>query len=203
MSTIHHLEKVVLATGNQGKLKEFQQELFDYFDLVTQSDLGISSPPETGLSFVENAILKARHAAAKSGLPSLADDSGLCVDALKGAPGIYSARYAGDDAKDPDNNAKLLRELDQLDTIDRSAHFVCVLAYMRHGEDPEPLVFHAAWQGRILDAPQGENGFGYDPLFQPKGLECTSAELSPEEKNAQSHRGQAIAKLLEHLRLSS
>lgn len=200
--SINHPTKVVLATGNQGKLREFQQELGDFFELVSQSELSISSPPETGLSFVENAILKARHAAAVSGLPALADDSGLCVDALKGAPGIYSARFAGEDAKDPDNNTRLLRELDGLEALSRSAHFVCVLAYMRHGEDPEPLVFHATWQGKILEAPQGENGFGYDPLFQPDGLNCTSAELSPTEKNQRSHRGQAIAKLLNYLRVS-
>lgn len=200
MSTDNHPKRVVLATGNQGKLREFQQELGDFFDLITQSELGISSPPETGLSFVENAILKARHAAAVSGLPALADDSGLCVDALKGAPGIYSARFAGEDSEDGDNNTKLLEQMRGREANERSAHFVCVLAYMRHGEDPEPLVFHAAWNGKILDAPRGENGFGYDPLFQPEDLDCTSAELSPVEKNQRSHRGQAINKLLGHLR---
>jgi len=202
LNTNRQPEKVVLATGSQGKLREFQQELGDFLDLVTQSELGISSPPETGLSFVENAILKARHAAASSGLPSLADDSGLCVDSLQGAPGIYSARFAGEDCEDADNNAKLLRELERLQATERSAHFVCVLAYMRHGEDPEPLIFHATWQGQILDNPRGENGFGYDPLFQPEGLTCTSAELRSEEKNRHSHRGQAIAKLLTYLRNS-
>lgn len=192
-------QKVVLATSNTGKLREFQQELGEFFDLVTQARLGISTPPETGLSFVENAILKARHAAIESGLSALADDSGLCVDALNGAPGIYSARFAGEDAADTDNNTKLLKELAGMSAASRSAHFVCVLAYMRHGDDPEPLVFHATWQGHILEAPQGENGFGYDPLFQPDGLDCTSAELAPAEKNLRSHRGQAIAKLLKHL----
>lgn len=200
MNTNHQPEKVVLATGNRGKLREFQQELGDFFDLVAQSELGISSPPETGLSYVENAILKARHATASSGLPSLADDSGLCVDSLQGAPGIYSARFAGEDCEDAENNAKLLRELEGHQTAERSAHFVCVLAYMRHGEDPEPLIFHAAWRGQILDTPRGKNGFGYDPLFQPEGLTCSSAELTSEEKNQRSHRGQAIAKLLTYLR---
>ena len=192
--------RVALATGNPGKLREFQQELGEFFDLVTQAQLGISSPPETGLTFVENALLKARHAATESGFPALADDSGLCVDALQGAPGIYSARFAGTDATDVDNNAKLLQELQSLEPAERGAQFVCVLAYLRHADDPQPLICQAGWRGRILNSPRGSNGFGYDPLFQPEGLGLTSAELDAPEKNRRSHRGQAIQQLLALLR---
>ena len=191
--------KVVLATANPGKVREFQRELRAHFQLLSQADLNINSPEETGLSFVENALLKARHAAAESGMPALADDSGLCVDFLRGAPGIYSARYCGTEGDDPANNARLLQELSEASGKDRSAHFVCVLAYMRHAQDPEPIICQANWHGSILQSPRGEGGFGYDPLFLPQGLNRSSAELEPDEKNRLSHRGQAIQLLLSEL----
>ncbi len=191
--------RVVLASGNRGKLKEFQQRLGSLVSLVPQTDLGIDSPPETGLSFVENAILKARHAARTSGMAALADDSGLCVHALHGAPGIYSARYAGENATDAENNQRLLAELEGIAQEARTAHFVCVLVLMRHADDPQPIICEGNWHGRILELPRGNNGFGYDPLFRPQGLSSTSAELSPEEKNRISHRGQAMDQLVRAL----
>jgi XTP/dITP diphosphohydrolase len=191
--------RVVLATGNPGKVREFQQRLEQFFDIQAQSDLGISSPEETGLSFVENAILKARHASKISGMPALADDSGLSVDAMLGAPGIYSARYAGEQAQDAENNHKLLEALKNIQPEDRGAHFVCALVFMRHPEDPQPLICEGNWFGKILQQPAGTNGFGYDPLFLPEGMDCSSAQLAPEMKNSISHRGKAIDKLLRQL----
>lgn len=194
-----HTDRLVLATGNRGKLAEMQALLAPLgLDVQAQSAFGIEPPEETGLSFIENAILKARHAARITGLSALADDSGLEVDALNGAPGIYSARYAGD-AGDEANNAKLLEALGALPAEQRSARFRCVIALLRHAEDPMPLVVSGTWEGRILEAPRGANGFGYDPLFQPLGLQQSSAELDKPEKNRRSHRGQALAALLERL----
>ena len=194
------MQKIVLATGNKGKLKEFQQMLAHLdIEIVPQSDFNIESADETGLSFVENAILKARHASRLSGLPAIADDSGLAVDALGGAPGIYSARYAGDNASDADNNQKLLQALHTIDDTQRGAQFICALALLRHADDPIPLICQGSWRGRILSAPQGENGFGYDPLFWIDSEQCSSAQLSKERKNQLSHRGKAMSELLAKL----
>jgi XTP/dITP diphosphohydrolase len=193
------MHKIVLATGNAGKLREFQQMLGSAdVDFVTQRSLGVSDADETGLSFVENAILKARHAAAVTGLPALADDSGLEVDALLGQPGIYSARYAGPGATDALNNAKLLAALNEVPESQRTARFQCCIAFMRHAADPMPFVCHGTWEGRILFAPAGENGFGYDPLFFVPTHGCASAQLEPAVKNSLSHRGQALRQLLLH-----
>lgn len=189
--------RVVLASGNPGKLAELQELVAGSgIVLVSQSDLGIDSVAETGLTFVENALLKARHATAASGLPALADDSGLCVDALGGAPGLYSALYAGQHGDDAGNNAKLLRELEGVPDARRTAHFTCVLVLLRAADDPDPIIANGRWSGRILASPRGTNGFGYDPLFAPDdGGGLASAELDPDQKNRISHRGQALASL--------
>ena len=163
-------------------------------ELIPQTELGVSDADETGLSFVENAIIKARHACKVTGLPALADDSGIEVDALKGAPGIYSARYSNDG--DHGNNAKLLRELTDVPTELRTARFQCVLVYMRHAKDPTPQVFQGSWEGTILSTPSGSEGFGYDPVFYVPSEKCSAADLSKEQKNKISHRGQAIQQLL-------
>ena len=191
---------LVLATGNQGKVKELAQMLSPLdINVVPQSDFNVSSVPETGTTFVENAIIKARHAAKVTGLPAIADDSGLEVDALNGAPGVYSARFAGDDATDQDNIDKLLIELG--DNPIRSARFWCVLVLMRHSDDPTPLICSASWEGQITQAQDGQGGFGYDPIFYVSELDCTSAQLTKEQKNAISHRGQALKSLLSELKL--
>lgn len=200
MPTVHPM-KVVLATGNKGKLREMQQVLSPLgFEVVAQSDFNVPEADETGLSFVENAIIKARNAAQHTGLPAIADDSGLEVDALAGAPGIYSARYAGVGAGDAANNAKLLAELAQRGVRDATARFQCVLVFMRHAQDPVPVIAQGSWEGTLLDAPRGDHGFGYDPLFFVAGENCTSAELPPERKNALSHRGRALRQLAALLR---
>lgn len=191
---------IVLASGNAGKLKEFQDLLGALsFQVTPQSHFDLESAEETGLTFVENAILKARHGAAKTGLAALADDSGLEVDALSGAPGIYSARYAGANATDADNNQKLLQDLRDTAAPNRTARYQCVLVYLRHEHDPTPIICQAAWQGRILTAPSGDGGFGYDPLFWLSEYNCTAAELAKETKNAISHRGRAMQALLKAL----
>lgn len=188
--------QLVLASGNAGKLAEIQNALADFgVELISQKTLGVTDAIENGLSFVENAIIKARHAATITGLPALADDSGLEVDFLNGAPGIYSARYAGENANDAANNQKLLVALKNVPPEKRTARFVCVLVYMRHANDPMPLICQGSWQGRILEQPEGEGGFGYDPLFFVPDLNTTAARLSKAEKNAISHRGQALAEL--------
>lgn len=190
---------VVLASGNAGKLREFDRILSPLnMQLVSQAHYEVPDVPEDGLSFVENAIIKARAAASHTGLPSIADDSGLEVDYLQGAPGIHSARYSGEG--DAANNAKLLRELEGVPQDLRSARFQCVLVYMRHALDPTPLVCQGSWEGRILEQPQGDNGFGYDPLFYVPEHDCSSAELPAETKNRISHRARASALLLEALR---
>lgn len=194
------MQRIVLASNNKGKVREIGQLLADKnLEVVPQSEFNIPDADETGLSFVENAILKARHAAKLSGLPAIADDSGLEVDALNGAPGIYSARYAGNGATDAENNQKMLAEL--ADTADgmRSARFQCLMVFMRHAEDPTPLICQGTWEGRILRQPQGENGFGYDPLFLVPEKNCSSAELPAEVKNAMSHRGKALQALLQKM----
>lgn len=194
-------QTLVLATGNRGKLAEMCDLLAPLgLDVKAQSEFKIEPPEETGLSFIENAILKARHASLETGLPALADDSGLEVDALDGAPGIYSARYAGEDGDDAANNEKLLRELSAIPAERRTARFRCVVALLRHASDPMPVIVSGTWEGRLLDAPRGTNGFGYDPLFQPNGMLCTSAELDKTQKNRLSHRGQALAQLFAQLR---
>jgi len=195
------MQKVVLATGNAGKVRELASLLNDFgLDVVAQTELGVESAEETGLTFIENAIIKARHAAQVTGLPAIADDSGLAVDALGGAPGIYSARFAGADASDQQNLEKLLVELQDVPDSERQAQFHCVLVYMRHADDPTPLVCHGSWQGTIARAPAGSGGFGYDPIFVVPEAGKTAAELSADEKRAVSHRGQALKLLLEALR---
>lgn len=194
-------QKIVLASGNAGKLGEFQQLLAGCgFDVVPQSAYQVDNADETGLTFVENAIIKARHACHHTGLPAIADDSGLEVDALNGRPGIYSARYAGNGASDGDNNAKLLQELHAVPEAQRTARYHCVLAFMRHAEDPTPLLCHGSWEGRILTAARGQGGFGYDPLFFVPTHGCAAAELDKDEKNRISHRGMAMADLLATLK---
>ncbi|MBN3200902.1 RdgB/HAM1 family non-canonical purine NTP pyrophosphatase [Pectobacterium brasiliense] len=195
------MQKVVLATGNPGKVRELASLLADFgLDIVAQTELGVDSAEETGLTFIENAILKARHAAHITGLPAIADDSGLAVDALGGAPGIYSARYAGVDASDQQNLGKLLLTLKDVPDAQRRASFHCVLVYLRHAEDPTPIVCHGSWQGVLTHEAAGSGGFGYDPIFFVPELGKTAAELTREEKNAQSHRGQALRLLLDALR---
>lgn len=194
------MRKVVLASSNKGKLVELQAILTQKdVQLLPQSEFAVSDADETGLCFVENALIKARHACVTTGLPAIADDSGIEVDALKGEPGIYSARYAGSHGIDADNenNAKLLRELEGVAETERSARFQCVIAYMRHAKDPMPLICQGTWEGRILFREEGKNGFGYDPLFHVTSHGCASALLDPAEKNAISHRGQALKQLLE------
>ena len=191
--------KFVLASSNAGKLAELRDLLGDGFELHAQSELGVEDAEETGLSFVENAILKARHASRATGLPALGDDSGLCVDALHGAPGLYSARYAGTHGDSEANIDKLLRELDGVADADRSARFVCVLALVRDAGDPQPLIAEGVWEGRILRGRRGGNGFGYDPVFLDPENGVSAAELDPAIKNAISHRGRALAILRERV----
>ena len=198
------MQTIVLASNNKGKLAEFQA-LFDQANLgitiIPQGELGITDADEAGLSFIENAIIKARHASAASGLPALADDSGLCVPVLGSMPGIYSARYAGVHGDDQANNAKLLTELAPLrgDTP-IAGKFVCVLALVRHADDPLPIIAQGEWAGEILDTTRGENGFGYDPLFYVPSLDKSSAELEKAVKNSLSHRGQALQVLINQLK---
>jgi XTP/dITP diphosphohydrolase len=189
--------RLVIATGNAGKLKEIRR-IFSGLDvdIVPQSDFDTPEADETGLSFIENAIIKARNAAAHTGLPALADDSGIEVDALNGEPGIHSARYAGDDESNID---KLLRELDATGDAQRSARFQCVMAYVRHARDPVPLIAQGSWEGKILTRRQGEGGFGYDPVFYVPEQGCSAAELAPDQKNAISHRGKALSLMLDQL----
>ncbi len=191
---------IVLATGNPGKVREMADLLAPLgWRILPQSEFNVPEAGETGLSFVENAILKARNACRHTGLPAIADDSGLEVDALHGAPGIRSSRYAGPKADDLANVEKLLDALAQVPEAARSARFQCLMVYMRHAEDPTPLICQGTWEGRILSFPRGSGGFGYDPVFYIAERGCTSAELPPELKNRLSHRGQALRKLLEAL----
>ena len=194
--------QLVLASHNAGKLKELQAMLGDSVQLRSIGEFSSVEPEETGLSFVENAILKARSAARISGLPALADDSGLAVDFLGGAPGIYSARYA-DGQGDAANNAKLLDALKDVPEEQRGAQFVCVLALVRHADDPLPILCEGLWHWRILTAASGEHGFGYDPLFWVPERDCSSAQLSPAEKNQLSHRARAMAILRQRLALQT
>jgi XTP/dITP diphosphohydrolase len=194
-------QQLVLASGNAGKLKELQAMLGDSVSVLPQSEFVAEEAVEDGLSFVENAIIKARHACKASGLPSLADDSGIAVDALSGAPGIYSARYAGVGG-DAANNAKLLQALEGLSTEQRGARFISVLVLMLHADDPTPIICEGVWYGSILNESRGDHGFGYDPLFWVPEANCSSAELSPAEKNRMSHRAKAMAQLRARLGLN-
>ncbi len=194
------MEKVVLATGNKKKVEELNALLADLdYAVVPQSEFNVESVPETGTTFVENAIIKARHAARVTGLPAIADDSGIEVDALLGRPGVYSARYAGEDASDEDNLEKLLEDMNGVPAVLRSARYWCVLVYMRHADDPTPIICQASWEGSLATEPTGENGFGYDPIFNVPDLNCTAAELDPATKNSLSHRGKALAQLVKAL----
>lgn len=194
-------ETLILASGNAGKLREFQSLLAEQgFSVEAQSQRQIPNVPETGLTFVENALIKARHASRLTNLPALADDSGLEVDALNGEPGIYSARFAGPEADDEQNNQQLLQSLHEVPDAERTARYWCVLVLLRHALDPTPIICQASWEGRILRAPQGDGGFGYDPLFWLEHKGCTAAELDKAEKNAISHRGIAMAQLLAELK---
>ena len=191
--------RVVLASSNKGKLRELQQLLQQReVELLPQSEFGVADAEETGLSFVENAIIKARHACDVTGLPSVADDSGIEVDALNGEPGIYSARYSGvkGDGADEANNRRLLKALENFTENERTARFRCIIVYLRHATDPVPLICQGTWEGRILTEASGSNGFGYDPIFYVPTHQCSSAELPQEVKDAISHRGQALQKLL-------
>lgn len=186
--------RIVLASSNAGKLREFRALLAELdFEVIAQGELGIEAAEEPHLTFVENALTKARHAAVRSGLPALADDSGLCVAALGGAPGVHSARFSGSNASDESNNAELLRRLHG--HAERRAHYTCLLVAVAAADDPEPLIAEARWPGTILAQPRGVGGFGYDPLFLLPELGRTAAELAPDEKNRISHRGQAMREL--------
>ncbi len=194
------MPKLVLATSNAGKLAELQPLLAQAgFELVTQAELGVGDAVEDGRTFLENALIKARHASEATGLPALADDSGLVVDALGGAPGLYSSHYAGRHGDSAANNVKLLSEMEGLVGARRRAHFYCVLVLLRHAEDPQPLVAEGLWPGLVLEAPRGKGGFGYDPVFFVPTHVVSAAELEPHLKNRISHRGQALARLRERL----
>ena len=182
------MKKIILATSNLGKVRELNSMLKGHYNVVSQIDMKVEEVEETGASFIENALIKARNASSQSQLPALADDSGLVVDALNGKPGIYSARYAGENATDKDNIVKLLSSMDDQDMV-----------FVRYANDPEPIVVEKSWEGQILRELKGQNGFGYDPIFFLPELNCTSAQLSAEEKNQQSHRGQALQEILKHL----
>lgn len=193
-------DRIVLASNNAGKVREINQLLNNHqLNILPQSEFDIPEAEETGLTFVENAILKARNAAHYARLPAIADDSGLEVDALQGVPGIYSARYAGNNASDQDNLQKLLVTLKDVPEAKRTARFQCLMVYMKHAKDPTPLICMGTWEGRILFDPVGENGFGYDPIFFVPTEQCSSAELAADVKNRLSHRGQALMQLVEAL----
>jgi XTP/dITP diphosphohydrolase len=192
--------RVVLASSNKNKLRELSALLAPLgYDVVTQNTLGIDTPPETGDTFAANALLKARHAAAASNLPALADDSGIEVDALNGRPGIYSARYAGEGASDEDNLLKMLAEMHGVPESKRTARYQCVIAFVSTAGDPNPILAKGTWEGTLISHPRGLGGFGYDPIFIPSGFDRTAAELDPEEKNSLSHRGQALRALINQL----
>lgn len=195
------MKKVVLASNNQGKLKEFHS-LFERLDIdiVPQQAFFVEEAEETGLTFVENAILKARNACKHTKLPAIADDSGLIVDALNGKPGIYSARFAGKNAPQKAHTDKLLAELEGVEKERRTARFFCALVFLRHAEDPAPIIAEATWEGTILFEPQGKEGFGYDPIFYAPEFQCSAAELTKEQKNKISHRGKALRLLIDKIK---
>ncbi len=191
-------QKIVLASGNKGKIKEIQALLNNY-TIITQQEFNIQEAEETGSTFVENAIIKARNAAVHSNLPAISDDSGLVVDALNGAPGVISARFAGPQANDQENLQKLLKDMEGIPEAQRTARFICVIVLMRHANDPFPIITQASWEGLILSEAQGTNGFGYDPIFWVPTENCSSAELPASRKNQLSHRGQALKELSKFL----
>jgi len=194
------MKKIILASNNKGKIKEFNAMLNSLYEVVSMSDRNVKEVPETGLTFVENALIKARNASEQSGLPALADDSGIVVDALNGEPGIYSARYAGSHGNDEANTQKLLDQMQAIPDGERTGRFWCAIAFVQHANDPTPIIIQRGWEGEILREKVGENGFGYDPIFYVPTHSCASAELSPEVKNTVSHRGRALAALLKELR---
>ena len=191
------MKKIILATGNQGKVRELNAMLKSHYSIVSQKDLQVEEVPETGSSFIENALIKARNASFQTNLPALADDSGLEVEALDGDPGIYSARYAGEKATDEDNISKLILNMEQHQN--RSARFCCAMVFVKNAEDTKPIIIEKYWNGEILREAIGNNGFGYDSIFYLPDLKCSSAQLEPEKKNLLSHRGQALNELLRHL----
>lgn len=194
------MKKIILASNNTGKIREFNAMLTGVYEVVSMSDMNVKEVPETGLTFVENALIKARNASMQSGLPALADDSGIVVDALGGAPGIYSARYAGNHGDDEANTQKLLDDMVQVADAQRSARFWCAIVFVEHANDPTPIIIQRGWEGEIMREKSGENGFGYDPIFYVPTHKKASAELSPEQKNNISHRGKALQALLNELK---
>ncbi|MBT4122811.1 MAG: RdgB/HAM1 family non-canonical purine NTP pyrophosphatase [Candidatus Ruthia sp.] len=194
------MKKIILASNNKGKIREFNAMLDGVYEVVSMSDMNVEEVPETGLTFVENALIKARNASEQSGLPALADDSGIVVDALNGEPGIYSARYAGNHGDDEANTQKLLEEMQAIPNGKRTGRFWCAIVFVEHANDPTPIVIQRGWEGEILREKVGENGFGYDPIFHVPTHGCASAELAPEIKNAISHRGKALTALLKELK---
>jgi XTP/dITP diphosphohydrolase len=192
------MQRLIIASGNPGKLREIGQILMPLgFEVRPQSDFAVPECPEPHVTFIENCLAKARHASLHTGLPALADDSGICVDALNGAPGVYSARYAGEPKSDQRNNEKMIAALQG--QSNRRAHYYCVIVLVRHADDPQPLIAEGSWHGEIIDTPRGEHGFGYDPYFYLGEFGKTSAELDPDHKNAVSHRGQALRALVSKL----
>ncbi|WP_428085974.1 RdgB/HAM1 family non-canonical purine NTP pyrophosphatase [Candidatus Thioglobus sp.] len=195
------MKKIILASNNPGKIKEFNAMLKGVYEVVSMGDIKVKEVPETGLTFVENALIKARNAAAQSGLPALSDDSGIVVDALNGKPGIYSARYAGDHGDDEANTQKILDEMTHVPDGQRTARFWCAIVFVEHANDPTPIIIQRGWEGVILRQKVGKNGFGYDPIFYVPTHKKASAELSAEQKNNISHRAKALQALLAELQL--
>jgi len=194
------MKKIILASNNKGKIREFNAMLEGVYEVVSMSDMNVEEVPEIGLTFVENALIKARNASEQSGLPALADDSGIVVDALNGAPGIYSARFTGEHGDDEANTQKVLRDMSQIPDGHRSARFWCAIVFVEHANDPTPIIIQRGWEGEILREKAGKNGFGYDPIFYVPTHSKASAELSPEIKNTISHRGKALQALLAELK---
>jgi XTP/dITP diphosphohydrolase len=194
------MKKIILASNNTGKIREFNAMLTGIYEVVSMSDMSVKEVPEIGLTFVENALIKARNASEQSGLPALADDSGIVVDALGGAPGIYSARYAGNHGDDKANTQKILDDMAQVADAQRSARFWCAIVFVEHANDPTPIIIQRGWEGEIMREKSGENGFGYDPIFYVPTHKKSSAELSSEQKNNISHRGKALQALLSELK---
>ena len=194
------MKKIILASNNSGKIREFNTMLADVYEVVSMHEMQVEEVPETGLTFVENALIKARNASAQSGLPALADDSGIVVDALEGAPGIYSARFAGNHGDDEANTQKLLEDMAQVPDAQRTARFWCAIVFVEHANDPTPVIIQRGWEGEILREKSGSNGFGYDPIFYVPTHKKSSAELSAEQKNTISHRGKALQALLAELK---
>ena len=194
------MKKIILASNNTGKIREFNAMLTGIYEVVSMSDMNVKEVPEIGLTFVENALIKARNASEQSGLPALADDSGIVIDALGGAPGIYSARYAGNHGDDKANTQKILDDMAQVADAQRSARFWCAIVFVEHANDPTPIIIQRGWEGEIMREKSGENGFGYDPIFYVPTHKKSSAELSSEQKNNISHRGKALQALLSELK---